>query len=174
MARKKNVLGLKVVLMGDVAEDGGMGAALTEVLGQTVQGTANLVLNEGTVETINIEEYDEAFDEIDTAPPAWQFNLESYNVSSKALSDLGVGDYTPGASGAPDSIGIDIPIALEKSVEVETRNGAKLEIARMKLRVRPQFDLQKAAFGRVIVTGTPMKPDKAGVPTIRKVDAPGT
>lgn len=174
MARKKNILGLKAVLIGAIAADGDMGTALTEILGETVEGTASLVLNEGTVETINIEETDAAFDEIETAPPTWQLNLESYNVSAKALSDLGVGTFTAGASGAPDSIDIDVPIAVEKSVEVETRNGAKLQIPRMKLRIRPQFDFQKAAFGRVIITGTPMKPEKEGVKTIKKIDAPAS
>lgn len=174
MARKKNILGLKAVKMGAIAADGGMGTTLTEMLGATVLGTANLLLNEGTEETINVEEYDDAFDEIETAAPTWSFALESYNLEAKTLGDLGVGEFTAGASGAPDSIGIDVPEPIELSVEIETRNGAILQIPRMKLRFRPQFDFQKAAYGRVIVTGTPLKPEKAGVNTITKIDAPAT
>ncbi|MFE2860977.1 hypothetical protein [Sphingobacterium multivorum] len=171
MARKKNVLGLKVVLMGAIAADGGMGTTLTEILGDTVKGSASLVLNEGTTETLEVEEYDEAFDEVDTAPAKWAFQLESYNVSAKALSDLGGGEYTAGTGGAGDSIEIDVPEAIELSVSIETRNGAKFEIPRMKVRIKPQFDFMKAQYGKVIITGTPLKPTKEGVATITKIDA---
>jgi len=172
MSRKNNIIGLKAVKMGAIAVDGGMGTTLTEMLGATVKGTASLILNEGSYEDIEIEEEDVPYDELETQAPKWAFQMESYNVSAKALSDLGGGDYTAGASGAPDSIGMDVPISLELSVEVETRNGAKLEIARMKIRIRPQFDTQKQQFGRVIVTGTPLKPTKADTKTIVKTDAP--
>lgn len=174
MSRPKNILGLKAAKFGAIAVDGGMGTVLTEVLGDTVQGTASLILNEGTEETVNVEEYDEAFDIIETAPGEWVFALESYNVSAKALGDLGVGEYTEGEDDAPDSVGIDTPVTKEMSVEVETRNGAKLQIPRMKLRFRPQFDLNKSQFGRLIVSGTPMKPTKAATKMITKIDAPAS
>ncbi|WP_433863136.1 hypothetical protein [Sphingobacterium thalpophilum] len=172
MSRPKNFLGLSVVKIGAVGADGGMGTTLTEVLGATVKGSASLVLNEGSYEDVEIEEEDVAYDEVETAAPKWVFNLESYNVSAKALSDLGAGTLTPGATGAPDSIGMDTPFAIERSVEALTRNGAKLQIARMKIRVRPQFDAQKGVYAKVIITGTPLKPTKAGVATIIKTDAP--
>lgn len=172
MARPKNFLGLSVVKIGPIGADGGMGTTLTEILGATVKGSASLVLNEGSYEDVEIEETDVAYDEIETTAPKWAFQCESYNVSSKALSELGGGDLTAGTGGAPDSIGMDVPITIERSVEALTRNGAKLEIARMKLRIRPQFDAQKGVYAKVIVTGTPMKPEKAGAKTIVKTDAP--
>jgi len=172
MARKNNIIGLKAVKIGPIAEDGGMGTVLQEILGATVKGTASLVLNEGTYEDVEIEEEDTVYDELETQAPKWAFQLESYNVSAKALSDLGGGTYTAGASGAPDKIGMNVPVTIERSVECETRNGAKLEIARMKIRIRPQFNTDKSQFGRVIVTGTPLKPTKAGLDTIVKTDAP--
>lgn len=172
MSRSKNMLGLAVVKMGAVGADGGMGTTLAEVLGATVKGSASLVLNEGSYEDVEIEEDDVAYDEIETSAPKWVFNQESYNVSAKALSDLGAGTLTAGAAGAPDSIGMDTPFTIERSVEATTRNGAKLEIARMKIRVRPQFDAQKGVYAKVIITGTPLKPTKAGVPTVKKTDAP--
>jgi len=174
MSRPKNFCGLSVVKIGPIAADGGMGTTLTEILGATVKGSASLVLNEGTYEDLEIEEEDTAYDEIETAVAKWAFQLESYNVSAKALSELGAGELTEGSSGAPDSIGMDVPFSIERSVECLTRNGAKLEIARMKIRVRPQFDAQKGVYAKVIVTGKPMKPEKAGLPTVRKVDAPAS
>ncbi|MGA6117424.1 hypothetical protein [Sphingobacterium anhuiense] len=173
MARKNNVLGLKAVKMGPIEVDGGMGTVLTEILGATVKGSASLILNEGTSEEIEIEEEEVAYDELETAAPKWVFQCESYNLSAKALSELGVGELEEGVGGLPDSIGIDVPIPMELSVQIETKNGAKLDIARMKLKVRPQFDLMKAQFGKVIITGTPLKPTKAGIKTIKKTDAPG-
>ncbi|TDQ79586.1 hypothetical protein [Sphingobacterium yanglingense] len=172
MARPKNVLGLKAVKMGAVGADGGMGTVLTEILGATVKGTASLVLNEGSYTEIEIEEEDVAYDELTTQAPKWAFTLESYNMSGKALSEMGAGDLEPGTAGAPDSIGMDVPIDQEMSIECETKNGAKLQIARMLVRIRPQFDLMKEQFGKVIVTGTPLKPTKAGLKTVVKTDAP--
>ncbi|GEM_PF-1732624 len=174
MARKNNILGLKAVKMGAIAADGDMGTVLTEILGATVKGSASLVLNEGTSEDVEIEESDVAYDEIETQAPKWAFQSESYNMSSKALGELGVGEYEAGVSGAPDSIGIDVPIPVELSVEVETRNGAILQIPRMKIKLRPQFDFMKEQMGRVIITGTPLLPSKAGVKTIKKIDAPAS
>lgn len=172
MARKNNIIGLKAVKMGPIAVDGGMGTTLSEMLGATVKGTASLILNEGSYEDVEIEEEDVPYDELETQAPKWVFQMESYNVSAKALNDIGGGTYTAGAEGAPDKIGFDVPETKELSVEVESRNGAKLQIARMKLRIRPQFDTQKQQFGRVIVTGTPLKPTKANTQTIVKIDAP--
>lgn len=172
MARPKNVLGLKAVKMGPVGADGGMGTTLTEILGATVKGSASLNLNEGTYTEIEIEEDDIAYDEVMTQAPKWAFALESYNVSAEALSELGAGELIPGTAGGPDSIGMDVPIDMEMSVECETKNGATLEIARMLVRIRPQFDLMKEQFGKVIVTGTPLKPTKAGLKTVVKKDAP--
>ncbi|MGV6947018.1 hypothetical protein [Sphingobacterium kyonggiense] len=172
MSRPKNILGLKNVLIGPVGADGGMGTTLTEILGATVKGSASLVLNEGTTTDVEIEETDVPYDQLDATPAKWLYQGESYNVSAKALSELGGGTLTTGTAGAPDSIDMDIPSAVEVSVATETQNGAKLDIARMKLNIYPQFDFKKEAFGRVIFKGTPLKPTKAGTPTIKKTDAP--
>lgn len=172
MSRSKNILGLKSVKIGAIAVDGGMGTTLTEIFGATATGTASLMLNEGSYDRIEIEETDDAYDELMSAAPEWVFQMESYNVSAKALGDISAGTYTAGSSGAPDKVALGIPQEVERSVEIETRNGAKLEIPRMKLRIRPQFDFQKQQFGRVIITGTPLLPTKADTATITKTDAP--
>ena len=169
---KKKVYGLTSVLFGPIGSDGGMGTTLTEILGATAKGTASLIYTPPTFTDVEIEEEDDPYDQLIATPGKWELKLESYNVGAKSLSDTMGGTYTPGASGAPDTWEPDeVQIAKESSARVTTRGGSVIDIPRLKYYAAPTFNLTKGDLGRISLTGTPLKPSKAGVKALKFTDS---
>ncbi|WGQ15574.1 hypothetical protein [Sphingobacterium faecium] len=161
------LIGLKSLKLGPIGVDGAMGTVLTEVLGATVKGTASLVYSEPSIEDIEVEEFDGAYDEILTTSGKFELNLESYNVSAKTLGAVCGGEYTEGTAGAPDTWEGDEIVHMEMSAEAESRNGVIIQIPRLKFIARPSFDFNKAQLGRLILKGSVLKPTKVGVKSIK-------
>lgn len=169
---KKKIYGLASVLMGAVGSDGGMGATLVEVLGATVKGTASLIYTPPTIADVEIEEEDTPYDQLITAGGKWELKMDSHNVSAKTLGDTFGGDYVPGTGATPDSWSGDDMVLKEGSFRVTTRNGVVLDLPRVKYMAIPTFNFDKTQLGRIALTGTPLKPTKAGTRTIKYTDAP--
>lgn len=94
----KKVYGLKRVLVGLPAGDGGMGTILTEIFGQTVPGSATLTVEKPTKEGVQIEESDTPIFYIKGAAPTFALNVSSYNISATTMQAL-FGGVASGADG---------------------------------------------------------------------------
>jgi len=167
----KKVYGLSSVMVGAIANDGGMGTSLTELLGATVKDSASLIYTEPSVEDIEIEESDDPYDQIVTTAGKWELKMNSYNVSAKTMGNVVGGTYTAGTSGAPDTWeSPDQLVQQEKSFKVTTRSGMVIDMPRVKYLAVPQFDFAKSKLGTINLTGTPLKPTKAGLKTVKLTD----
>jgi hypothetical protein len=85
MAKKS--IGLTSLRLGAIAGDGGMGTALSE-LGATVGDSAALTTAEGTKTDFIIEESDNPFYSIESAPGAKTLAWSTYNVDLDVLARL--------------------------------------------------------------------------------------
>lgn len=170
MATKK-LYGLTSVLIGAIANDGGMGTVLTELLGATAKDSASLVYTEPTIEDVEIEEIDDPYDQIITTAGKWELKLNSYNVSAKTMGDVVGGTFTAGTGGAADTWeSPDQLVQQERSVRVTTRSGMVIDLPRVKYMAIPQFDFAKSKLGTLNLTGTALKPTKTGVKTVKLSD----
>ncbi len=159
---KKRAIGLKSILMGDVGADGGMGTALTELVGNTVRGTA--VLNSTPLEQTDIleEETDDPIEVITTGGGVFTFVWSSYNIDPTVLVAAFGGAVVAGMWEAPDVIP-----EIEMSIKAETRNGIVVEAPRVKVSAELALNMQLAAPGQVNFTGKIMKPTKAATSKLR-------
>lgn len=170
----KNVYGLSSVLIGDIANDGGMGTVLAELLGATKKDSASLIETEATYEDVPIEETPGTYRKIETAPAKWELKLSSYAVSAQKLAELKGGTYTPavaangGTAAVPASWEAPLKsFQLNKSVKAVSQSGFVFEIPKMFISVKATFNLAVSQMGTLDVTGTVMIPDKAGVGPIK-------
>lgn len=83
MAKKS--IGLESIKMGNVAADGGMGTALTQV-GATVSDTASLTTEEGSTTDFKIEESDAPFYSIQSDPGKQVLAWSTYDVDLDTIA----------------------------------------------------------------------------------------
>lgn len=83
MAKKS--IGLSSIRMGNIASDGGMGSALTQI-GATVSDTAALTTAEGTKTDFTIEEADVPYYSIESAPGTKTLAWSTYDVDLDTLA----------------------------------------------------------------------------------------
>lgn len=159
---KKRAIGLKALLMGPVAADGGMGTALTELVGNTVRGTASLTSTPLETTDILEEESDDPIESITTGGGVFTFVWSSYNIAPEVLVTAFGGTIVGGMWEAPDVIP-----TIEQSVKGETRNGIVAEAPRVKISADLALNMQIATPGQINFTGTILKPTKAATPKLR-------
>lgn len=94
----KKVYGLKSIIMGPVAGDGGMGTSLHEVLGETVLGTATLTMPTPTKEGVRTEEKKLPIFYTEGETPDITISASSYNVSASTMQHL-FGGVASGSDG---------------------------------------------------------------------------
>lgn len=161
---KTRSIGLKNLLMGPPAADGGMGTALTELVGNTVRGTA--VLNSTPIETTDLmeEESDDPIEVLRTGGGVFQYVWSSYNVDPSVLVAFfgGTINATDGMWEAPDIIP-----TTEMSIKSETRNGLITEAARVEVTPELAMNMQIENAGQINFVGKVMKPTKAATPKLR-------
>lgn len=169
----KKVYGLTGVKSGAIANDGGMGTVLTELLGATVKGTASLVYTPPSYTDLEIEESDDIYDQMPSSVGKWELKLDSYNVSAATMYKLFGGTFTEADEDTPAKWGMPAQFnAIEESVEMDTRSGEVLQAPRMKLVPAPNFNFTKADAGRLSLVGTILQPTKANTPSLSFSDAP--
>ncbi|MEN0095895.1 MAG: hypothetical protein AAGB30_10970 [Pedobacter sp.] len=157
---KKNAIGLKSILIGAIANDGGMGTSLTEVFGQTVKGSA--VLSSTPVEStsIEVEETSDPIMDIVTGGGAFEYKWSSYNLDADALVAAFGGNTSGSAPNkiweAPDSIP-----TIEKSIKAETANGIQVSSPRVSIKAELTFNFQKENPAQIAFTATVLVPTKA-------------
>ncbi|HZF64202.1 MAG TPA: hypothetical protein VEZ55_06955 [Chitinophagaceae bacterium] len=168
MAKKS--IGLKSIKMGAIAVDGGMGTVLTQV-GATVSDTAALTTEEGTKTDFNIEESDAPFFSIESAPGRKVLAWSSYDVDLDTLSRFWGGTVAAASGGngrsweMPDTLPV-----IERSIEIETKDGWKIQIPRLSLTAKLQWNLQKTKLAQIDLEGVILKPEKAGVSATKFIE----
>ncbi len=156
----KKYYGLKSITMGPNAVDGGMGLALTEVLGDTVKGTATLTSTAPETAEIEIEEIDQLYDEIETKGAVWTLAASTYNVTKETMHELFGGTITGNIWSAP--VG-GASAVVYRSVVAETRTNIKVSFVKMKLTATANLAFDKSKLGQIDWTGKVLSPDKAGI-----------
>lgn len=162
----KKAIGLEYIKMGAIAGDGGMGTSLTQV-GATVADSAAMTTAEGTTSDFGIEESDNPFYSIISAPGTKTLAWSTYDVDLDTLARFWGGTVAAAAGGAgrkwqmPDALPV-----IERSVEIKTKDGWYLRIARMSISARLTWNLKKTALAQIDITGTVLKPTKVGVEPI--------
>lgn len=161
---KKRAIGLKSILMGAIGADGGMGTSLTELVGNTVRGTA--VLNSTPVETNDImeEETDDPIESINIGGGIFTFVWSSYNIAPEVLKAAFGGSInaTTEMWEAPDVLP-----TIEQSIKAETRNGIVMQAPRVKITAELALNMQLENPGQINFTGTILKPTKAATPKLQ-------
>jgi len=159
----KKVYGLKAITMGDPALDGGMGTVLTEILGETVKGTASLVSSVPETTEIETEESDEILDEIETKGRVWTLTASTYKVTALTMQKFFGGTVVNGVWSPP--VG-GASVTVNQSVVSETKTGIKFSFVKMKLIGTANFGFDKTKFGQIDWTGKVLTPDKAATPAM--------
>ncbi|GHT15043.1 hypothetical protein AGMMS4956_14160 [Bacteroidia bacterium] len=161
MAEVRSV-GLKSIRIGEIANDGDMGTVL-EALGVTYKGTASLTTEEGTTTDFFSEENvypEESVKEPGTTKLAWNI----INLDPEALQKCLGGDVVaadgdnPAVWKAPADV-----VNIEKSIEVLTAFGMKIQIPRANISATMQWNLARTEIAQVAIVATVLKPAKEGV-----------
>lgn len=165
----KKAIGLNAIKIGDVGADGGQGTSLTAI-GATVSQNAILQNDPPTVTDFNVEEQDDPYYSV-SVPGKKTVKWSSYNTDLQALSGLLGGTFTA----ATTSVGNkwDMPVSLdpvEQSLEIDTKDGWKIEIPRAKIDVVLTWNLQKDKLAQVDYTATVLTPTKADTAPITFTD----
>lgn len=161
----KTVYGLKSILIGDIAVDGGMGTTLTELFGATVKDSAKLTSTEATLEDIPIEESSTPIDSIQTNDPVFTLEASTYNVELEVLAKLFGGAVTGTAPNETYTPPVGMPsVILEQSVKVETKGGTKFMFVRMKLTAALDLGFKKSGLGQINWKGKMLESTKALTP----------
>lgn len=160
---KQTAIGLKSILMGDVGADGGMGTTLTELVGDTVRGTA--VLNSTPIESTDImtEESDDPLLSITTGGGVFTFVWSSYNIDPTVLKKAfgGAINATTGVWEAPDKLP-----DIYQSIKAETRNGVIVQAVNVKITAELSLNMQVDSPGQINFTGKVLKATKESTPKI--------
>lgn len=160
--------GIKRLLSGPIASDGGMGTALTEN-GETLKGTASLETTEPTINWIETEEkgkrksISQNDSEIKLSFEVANPTLEQqvYYLGGSVTTVATKKRYAPPRNGA----------SIEKTFKVETLEGFDIEIPHGKVTATPlggNIGTENVLTLKVIVTA--QVPTKAGVEAIYYVE----
>ena len=166
----KAEIGLKQVLIGDVAVDGGMGTSLSTI-GATVSDTASITSEQPQVTDLTIEEQDDPFYSIST-PGKRTIAWSSYDVTPTALVKVLGGTASVDGSGNDVWEAPDQAPEIVVSIKILTKSDGIVELPRVKLTGIPQFNLKKTAAFQVDLTGTILLPEKTGVAPIKYTKKP--
>ncbi len=160
MAKKS--IGLESLKMGAIAADGGMGTALTQI-SATVSDSAALTTEEGSTTDFNIEESDAPFFSIQSSAQKQTLGWSSYDVDLDTMVRFYGGVVATAADGKvswdmPDTLPV-----LERSIEIVTKDGWKINIPRASITTKMQWNLQKTKLAQLDMTAVLLAPTKAGV-----------
>jgi hypothetical protein len=152
-------IGLTHIKLGDIAGDGGMGTSLS-ILGVTYQDTAELVRDDPEVTEIFSEENDEP--------------EEVVEVKGAAKLRWSIMDVTPATAvrilgGEVSGSTYESPLAkdpIEKSIEILTKTGLKIQIPRAKIYAKENFQFRKKGGLLIDIEARILTPSKADTPPI--------
>jgi len=152
-------IGLKYIKIGDPEQDGGMGQTLA-ALGVTYQDTAELTREDPEITNINSEENDDPEEVIET-PGARRIRWSIMNVDPVEVAKIMGGTSDGDIYKAPDAAA-----PVEKSIEILTKTNLLIQIPRVKLYAKENFQFRKKNVLLIDIEGTVLKPNKENEPTI--------
>lgn len=156
--KKIYTLGLSQILVGDIAQDGGMGQSLAQ-LGYTKADSCTFEQDDPEVTDFNAEEVDDPVISISKAGKI-NFNFELMNPDVAVMVDLfgGSKDESTDTWNAPEKMP-----TIEKSVTIIPDQGFKFLIPRMKIVAKINGGFSNTGMMTIAVSGTVLQPTKAGV-----------
>lgn len=156
--KKIYTLGLSQILIGDIAQDGGMGQSLTQ-FGYTKADSCTFEQDDPEVTDFNAEEVDDPVISIAKAGKI-NFNFELMNPDVAVMVELfgGTKDESNNTWSAPEKMP-----TIEKSVTIIPDQGFKFMIPRMKIVAKIVGGFSNTGMMTISVAGTVLQPTKAGV-----------
>jgi hypothetical protein len=159
----KSLKGYKAFRMGAIAADGGPGLVLVAI-GTTVRGSTSATSSEATTVDFNIEEQAGAFESVVTEQPVLSGVLEFYDVDPDTAIKFWGGTSTVVGAGAAKRKLFTPPIIfepIEQTAEIESKNGAILNVVRIQLLPVWNLSFQDAELGKLVVNWKTLAPKKA-------------
>lgn len=156
----KYVYGLVTIKLGDVANDGTMGTALTAI-GDTVKDSCIFNETEATKTEFFIEESDDPVDSFTSQKGIETISWSTYNCSAQNLQRLFGGTVTgAGTVGDPYKWQpSDNQPEIEQSIEITDRKGNKLQVVRAKLTPKKAISFQATRLGQIDIVATILAPE---------------
>lgn len=156
-------IGLKEILIGDVAIDGGMGASLAS-LGGTFRGSAVINQDDGEKTEFFEEENDAPFDSASTTGiKSVEWSIYDF-TPSKIVQVLGgtvTGEGDAAVWNAPDTLP-----SIEQSIRIVSNRGSYMNIVRAKLEAKIEGTFSKKEVVLVRIKATVLAPTKADTPSV--------
>lgn len=163
----KHKLGLVNIKIGNVAVDGGMGTTLVAV-GDTVAGSATLTTEEAQITDFNIEESDSPVLSIKTEADQITLNWSTFANDATTLQKMFGGTVVPAASGVGETwLAPDVVPEIEQSIEVQWKQGGKIQIARAKITAALNMSFKRDTLSQIDITARVLQPTKANEPRLK-------
>ena len=161
---EKRTIGLTSIKVGSIASDGGMSTSLA-ILGVTEEGSATFTKEADEVKEFFCEESDDP--------------IEIVSKKGKTIVEWSIVDFTPATlekvlGGTVDvSVPLvpvwkapDVSAQIEKSIEIVTKKGVKIEIPRALINASVDLSLGKDKLGAIKIKATVLTPTKAATPSV--------
>ncbi|MGB4774087.1 MAG: hypothetical protein WBP45_02850 [Daejeonella sp.] len=160
-------IGLESIKLGEIPVDGTMSTVLA-VLGLTYQDSADLVEGDAQSQEIFSEELDDPIEILETKGVKtlkWSIMDFTPDVLAEVLGGTVTGVSPDKVWDAPDET-----VNIERSVEIITKRGVKIEIPRAKISAKLNMPFRKRGILLVDITARVLKPNSAVAPlSISKV-----
>lgn len=146
---------------GDIAGDGDMGQNLS-ALGVTYQDTAELVRDDPEITEIYSEENDEPEEVVEVKGPA-RLRFSILNIDPTTAVRILGGEVALDGS-------YEAPVAkepVEQSCRIITKTGLQIDIPRVKLYAKENFQFRKKGVLLIDIEGRILTPTKSGIPPIK-------
>lgn len=167
----KYKIGLTNIKLGDIAVDGGMGDSLSNV-GNTVEGSATLVTEEGQTTDFKIEESDSPIMSIATEADSISLSWSSFDCDASQLQRMFGGTVVPATSGQGETWEApDVIPELEQSLEAIWKNGDKLQVPRAKIKAALAMSFNRGTMSQINITATILQPTKENTPRMKVIAA---
>lgn len=168
---KKRSIGLKQILIGAVASDGGMCAdADLYTLGVTYQDSCILAQGEPEIVEINSEENDDP-EEVIVGKSTKTLEWEIIETSPEACHEAFGGTLT-GTGDTAVWEGPTTSVVLERSVRILTKTNETIDIPRLRFANTMNWKFSKKEVNRIKLKGYILVPLKTGVNPIKKYKTP--
>lgn len=154
-------IGVAKIELGDPAVDGGMGTVLA-ALGYTLEGTAQINMDDPTETEFTVEEVDTPIYVASQAGKV-RISFQVANPDEDTLVKVFGGTKTGTGAAAVYSYPLT-PVVIEQSIKFTPVKGIGLNIPRAKITAKFTSALGRTALLGVEVTGTVLQPTKAATP----------
>lgn len=169
MAEKRSI-GISTLKIGAIAGDGGMGTTLAAV-GVTYRDSAELVQDDPEITDIECEESDdpvESIEKLGNRTLRWSIMDYTPDTLVKVLGGTVTG---AGTSGDPKIWNAPtVSPQIERSIEIVTKSGFKINIVRAKITAKLNAKLVKNGVALVDIEAKVLTPTKAATAPIQIID----